>query len=239
MMQGVEKMLGVNRTGPKLSPELTEEMVAGTQEFVPTSSGDEEEIARVRAEAANESEPVGSIPPPASVKQAVSTVMKALKRERPLVFTDKLGARLAFERTGVRLYDALISKFDIYGTFAGGPTREELEKIREDEFSHFELLTQAILDLGGDPTAVTPSAGVHPVATSGVPKALSDPRTNLVDCLEVILLVELSDRESWEVLMDMAGQAEEQELFAKFAAALATEQEHLAKVREWLAAAMT
>jgi hypothetical protein len=37
-----------------------------------------------------------------------------------------LDKRAAFERMGVRLDDALISKHDAYGSDAGGPSREDL-----------------------------------------------------------------------------------------------------------------
>ena len=49
--------------------------------------------------------------------------LQALKGGPPTQFLDKLGERLAFERTGVRLYEALISKHEALGSFAGGPDR--------------------------------------------------------------------------------------------------------------------
>ena len=79
----------------------------------------------------------------------------------PVVFLDKLGARLAFERMGTRLWEALLSKFDSYGSFTGGPTRDELERIATEEFEHFRLLNEAMIGLGADPTVVTPSANLQ------------------------------------------------------------------------------
>ena len=35
---------------------------------------------------------------------------------------DKIGERLAFERTGTRLYEALVSKHEAFGSFPGGPS---------------------------------------------------------------------------------------------------------------------
>jgi rubrerythrin len=236
MMQEVEKAIGKNRTGTATAKKLTEEMLEGTREFKPTSPGDESEVAKTRAEASRDAEPIGSIPPPASVKQAVSTAAKAIKQEKPVLFLDQLGARLAFERTGVRLYEALLSKFDIYGSFEGGPTRGELEEIRDDELAHFQMLSDAIVGLGGDPTAVTPAADIQAVLSSGVPKILADARTTLTDGLEAILTAELVDNDSWEMLVDLAGIAGEEELVTRFAQALSDEQEHLANVRRWLSA---
>jgi rubrerythrin len=239
MMQQLEDMkkaVGQNRTGIATSKKLSAEMVEGTQEFAPSSPGDESEVAAVRAEASAEASPIGSIPPPASVKQAVSTAAKAVKREKPTVFLDKLGARIAFERSGTRLYEALLSKFDIHGSFKGGPTRAELEQIHHDELEHFHLLAEAMVELGGDPTALTPAANVQAVLSQGAFNITTDPRTNLAECLEAALTAELVDNDSWEALVDLASIAGEEELVARFGRALAEEQEHLMKVRAWLAA---
>jgi hypothetical protein len=48
--------------------------------------------------------------------------------EEMVLLVDKLGERLAFERSGTRLYETLLSKFDSYGPFEGGPERAELEE---------------------------------------------------------------------------------------------------------------
>ena len=72
------------------------------------------------------------------------------------VLLDKLSERLAFERMGTRLYDALINKCELLGESAPGPTVAELRQIREEERQHFLLVNQAITSLGGDPTLRVP-----------------------------------------------------------------------------------
>jgi len=235
-LENVKKAVGQNRTGIATAKKLSAEMIEGTQEFAPTSAGDEREVAAVRAEASSEAGRIGSIPPPASVKQAVSTAAKAIQREKPTLFLDKLGARIGFERSGTRLYEALLSKFDIHGSFTGGPSREELEQIHHDELEHFHMLTEAMVSLGGDPTALTPAGNVQAVLSQGAFNIVTDPRTTLPECLEAALTAELVDNDSWEALVDMASIAGEDELMTRFGNALAQEQEHLMKVRAWLAA---
>ena len=115
--------IGLNRTGIATSPALTEEMIEGTKEFLPSSPGDGDEIALVREAYARTAESLGSVAPPTTMKGAVKTAIRGIRGARPTQFVDKLGERLAFERTGTRLYEALISKFDATGSFAGGPTR--------------------------------------------------------------------------------------------------------------------
>jgi rubrerythrin len=154
------------------------------------------------------------------------------------VLLDKLGERLAFERAGTRLYEALLSKFDAFGSWPGGPARSDLEEIRDEEHQHFTLLQSAIAKLGGDATAVTPSANLHAVSSMGLPAVLSDPRTDLQDGLETILIAELVDNECWENLSALASEMGEDELAASFASALQQERDHLDRVRAWLRAAL-
>jgi rubrerythrin len=214
-----------NHTGIALHPEYAQAMVEGTQEFGPTSSGGAELFAEQRDRVARISHPVGTMPP---MRDVAAT---------QLVLLDKLGARLQFERTGVRLYEALIGKLATHGTFAGGPSREDLEHIRDEEHRHLALAQQLILELGGDPTVVTPCANLQAVASRGVCDVLVDARTTLIECLDAIMVAELTDRESWEQLAAGAELAGEAELAAKAREAERTEAEHLAKVRRWVAAA--
>ena len=51
---------------------------------------------------------------------------------------DKLGERLAFERAGTRLYEALVSKYDAYGSFTGGPSRDDLEHVMQEEYRRYD-----------------------------------------------------------------------------------------------------
>jgi rubrerythrin len=218
------------------APERSQEMLAGMEEFPPTSQGSALDLAQVRIAYAQEAEPMGSVPMPAGMKGKVHTVVKAVMGEQPTLFMDKLGERLAFERTGTRLYEALISKHDAFGSFAGGPSKVDLEHICEEEYRHFTMLQAAIEQCGGDPTAVTPAANLSAVASQGIPKVIVDPRTTLLQSLEAALIAELSDHACWETLVELAQQAGENDLVQQFAQAQATEEEHLRKVRAWLAA---
>ena len=58
-------------------------------------------------------DPIGTDAAAATLKGAVKTAGEhAQGRRSPTVFLDKLGERLAFERTGTRLYEPLIAKFE-------------------------------------------------------------------------------------------------------------------------------
>lgn len=228
--------LGTNRTGTAAAPQRSQDMLMGMEEFPPTSQGSAQDVAMVRIAYAQETEPLGSVPSPTGILNKVRTAVEAVTGDQPTLFMDKLGERLAFERTGTRLYEALISKYDAFGSFTGGPTREDLEHICKEEYGHFTMLQSAIEQLGGDPTAVTPSADLQATASHGVMMVIVDPRTTLFQSLEAILVAELTDNVGWETLASLAQRAGENTLMQQCEQALVTEQEHLTKVRTWLAA---
>lgn len=229
--------MGLNRTGIATSPKLTEEMIEGTGEFLPDTGGDEAVIGLVRGDYARSSESLGSVPPPVDLKGVATTALRGMRGLRPTQFLDKLGERLAFERTGVRLYEGLISKHDALGSFEGGPSRDDLLEIMRDEYEHFKLLAESVAKLGGDPTVVTPSADLHATMTKGVLEVMVDPRTTLPQCLEAALIAELADGEAWDTLVTLAKQNGEAELAQLFEQASIEEDEHLESVRSWLMAA--
>lgn len=214
---------GGNRTGLAHSPERRG-MLDVPPELGPTSRGSADQIAAVRIRYAREGGPPGTMPrePHVAFDQ--------------LMLLDLLGARLAFERGGVRLYDALIAKHDAFGGFSGGPERRDLVHIRDEEHAHMRMLDGLIADLGGDPTVVTPCANRELVASKGIIDVLVDPRTSLLDGLESIVVAELADHEQWIGLVDIARELDRDDLVRDFVTAQSTEDEHLTKVRSWIAA---
>jgi hypothetical protein len=226
--------LGKNRTGIDLSPVDKKLLIEGAATAVPSMEGDESAAAETRAEYLDEGQSIGSMPPPGTIKGAAGVVADVAKGANATVFLDKLGERLAFERTGTRLYAALIGKFDASEPLKGGPTRAELEKIHLEERAHFEMLREAMLSLGADPTAITPSADVAAVSSMGIIQVLGDPRMNLKQSLEAILVAELVDNDCWAMLTELANAAGHKALVPRFQQALAQEAQHLVMVRSWV-----
>jgi rubrerythrin len=157
-----------------------------------------------------------------------------------LLFTDKLAERLAFERASMRLYEALLTKFDDFGgSWPAGPDRGDLERARDQERRHFLMLQQTLEQLGSDPAYATSSADLHLVAAMGLPRVLADPRTSVRQGVEALLIAELVDNDCWESLIDLARTLGHEEAATDFEAALKDEREHLRRVRGWLAAGLT
>ncbi|WP_437567590.1 ferritin-like domain-containing protein [Sorangium sp. So ce542] len=233
-----ETTAGMNRTGMDMSPMDSKEVIVGARIMPPSSVGDDSAIANVVAHYARREERVGTMPPPGTLKGAVKSALQLLKGEAPLVLLDKLGERLAFERAGSRLWKGVLAKHDALGSFEGGPTRAEIEQIYREEAEHFLLVASVIRMLGADPTAETPLADVHGVASCGLIKVVTDPRTNLADALEAMLIAELTDNDAWDVLIDMCHGLNDQDVLSQFQAARAAEARHLTMVRSWVKASV-
>jgi hypothetical protein len=249
--------LGINRTGAALSPLGVKAMTEAADILTPAAPIDTSAMEADRLAYINEAESVGSIPPPASVKGLVKTGIAKMKGGEPSIFMDKLGERIAFERGGTRLYDALITKYQgvqalgqevlpradqLMAEDGAGPVSsrpgetplETLQRIRNEELEHFRMLGASMVEMGGDPTAMTPCADVQGTASLGLMQVLTDPRTTLAQCLNTILSAELTDNAGWELLIQLAEEEGQTELAGRFLGALSQEQEHLAIVKGWL-----
>jgi rubrerythrin len=226
----------MNRTGIGASPQDAKKMAESASETMPSRPGDKNSFAQYRAQSFLNSEPVGTVPPPASAKGVATPAVETVKGKRPTAFIDKIAERLAFERSGTRLYETLLVKFDTKGAFDGGPTRRELEHFHAEESQHFAMLKGCMEELGADPTAMTPSADLASVQSSGVMQVVNDPRTDLGECLEAILTAELVDNDGWSLLTTLAEQVGQTEIAEQFRTAKEAEDEHLASVRKWVEA---
>ncbi|MFL6671791.1 MAG: ferritin Dps family protein [Massilia sp.] len=224
--------VGMNKTGIQMSPIDSKAMldVADAERGGP---GDEMALVDVRSSYIADSDGLGSIPLPGTVTGAVSMGMQMLKGDSPQILLDKLGERLAFERTGARLYDALITKCEVMLDGQISMALEDVAAIRADEARHFLLLKGAIESLGGDPTSQTPSADLVGVESAGLVQVLNDPRTSLAQSLHAIVTAELADKAGWETLIALADEHELGDMVNDFTLALNEEREHLALVQTW------
>lgn len=250
--------LGSNLTGAAVSPSAVQAMTEAADALTPFLDIDTSDMEAQKLAFIAEADAIGSVPLPSSIKGSVKAGVAKLKGGQPTLFLDKLGERLAYERTGTRLYEALILKYraaqqqavDVLPPaqtlFAGDAPAtslvdpaETLERIRAEEFEHFNLLCEAMTSMGGDPTAQTPCADVSAVASSGFMQVLNDPRTTLAQCLNTMLVVELADNAGWELLASLADEAGQSDLAGRFLGALGEEQEHLQIIKAWLTASLS
>jgi Ferritin-like domain len=230
-----ETKMGMNRTGMQMSPNDSKGLLQGSERSMPASEGDEGELARIRSEYIQEADGLGSVPPPGTMKGALKSGAQMMMGNREQVFIDKLGERLAFERGGTRLYEALIIKRLAAGADdLGVVDLDKLQQIHADEASHVELVREAIESLGGDPTAMTPCADLVGVQSLGLVQALNEPRATLTQGVSTVLIAELVDNAGWELLISLASELGHTDLARQFSQALTAEQAHLATVKTWM-----
>lgn len=226
--------LGMNKTGIDMSPKDSKEMIEGTLRLTAPPEGNDEAIADNRISYAKDAGTVGSIPLPGTMKGAVKSGIQMIKGKDPSVLLNKLGERAAFERAGVRLYDALISKYEASPDKVMLPPIDTINHYRNEELNHFNWVADAMRKLGADPTAMTPAADIAALASSGVQKVAVEPRANFAQTLEVILIAELADNDGWQLLIRLTEEAGLDDVASTFRKALQEENEHLSFVREWV-----
>lgn len=239
---------GQNRTGAALNPKGIEKMLDAVEELSPPVPINTLQMDVERQTYISEAETIGSIPPPPATATKRSSAKKGASASAKLtpataLLLDKLGERLAFERTGTRLYGALISKHlalmnagqDVLPeAMSGEAPAETLQRIRAEELQHFHMLCEVVTQLGGDPTVQTPCADVTAAASMGLMQVVTDPRTTLAQCLNAVLTAELTDNAGWELLIKLAQDAGQDDVTEPFTRALEEEQRHLTTIRTWI-----
>lgn len=233
--------LGINRTGVQMSPRHSQEMLDGMEDFEPAVTAEQMDpadtpLSITRMEYIAAADPLGSVPPPGTVKGMAKAGAKMLTGRRPQAFLDKLSERLAFERGGARLYDAVLTKALAHEDELNGLGIDELREIRNEEAQHALLIKECIETLGADPTVQTPCADLVGVETMGLIQAATDPRTTLAQTLHAALAAELIDNEGWENLISLAREMGHDDMARRFETALDQEAKHLLKVRNWYTA---
>jgi ferritin-like metal-binding protein YciE len=234
--------MGLNRTGMQMSPQQSKEMLEGVTTLEPLdgevepAEPDGQALSVTRLEYIAAADPLGSVPPPGTMKGVAKSGAKMMTGHRPQAFIDKLAERLAFERGGTRLYDAVFAKAVAHTNELNKVSAEEILEIRNSEAEHALLIKECLETLGADPTAQTPCADLVGVETMGLLQAASDPRTTLAQTLHAALAAELIDGAGWESLILMARDMGHDDMVERFQAALDTEATHLAKVKSWYTA---
>lgn len=229
--------MGINRTGIATSRKHAHELMEGLalQDEVPSPEPD---ATGIRAAYLLEGGPVGSMPPPPTLKGMAGAMVEGFAGKRMHVLLDKLGERAAYERSGTRLYDAMLRRVMLLDAPPGDLTADGLREIRDEEAAHFRLVTEAIEDLGGDPTVMTPCADATGVQAMGLMQAINEPRATVAQGLQTLLAAELVDEASWELLIELARDMRQEAWAERFSAALEAESRHVARVRTWLAQAL-
>jgi len=222
--------VGTNFTGVQMSPQDTKSLLEAVEEILPDVPGDAKAIKLERVARNEDADRIGSVPVPGSAKGMLKTAFDMVRGKSPEILIDKLGERLAFERSGVRLYEAMIAKAKALEETESDLV-QVLKHIRDEEFEHMNLVRAAIETLGADPTAMTPCADVAGVKALGVLQVLTDPRTNVAQGMGALLTIELEDNAAWELLIELAEAGGHPGIAESFQKAKEQEDDHLIKIK--------
>jgi hypothetical protein len=92
--------IGSNRTGIATSPIDSRRLIEAAEQAATAGPLDGKALEGEHVRWARGAGPVGSVPPPGTLKGVAKTVLERLQGHKPTVLIDKLGERLAYERTG-------------------------------------------------------------------------------------------------------------------------------------------
>lgn len=219
-----------NKTGKNISPLKNEELAKFAESTPPDIKGNAKKtIMQSREESILEADPIGSIPFPDFKDQGFKKI-EPTSLEAMLI--DKIGERIAFERMGIRLYEALIAKLTSLQVTPS--TLDILKNFQKEEGLHLNIVTEAMLIIGGDPTAETPCADITAVASAGILKVITDPRTNAAQSFQALLAAELIDTSSWELLIILVEKTKNVNLLNNFRQAYAQESIHQETIKSFL-----
>lgn len=149
-------------------------------------------------------------------------------REKAL---DVLNERLAFERSGVKLYDRILERMDALGDANILRMRQTMQEHRDEEKEHEEWLEAQIRSLGGDAHAETEHSRLVTRESKGIEDVvMNDPE--LPHLFHALLAAELVDNAGWDLLVQLADEADDHAAKREFKRRMHHEQEHLAFVRK-------
>lgn len=153
------------------------------------------------------------------------------------VLANRLRQRLAFARTGIELYEALITRFErtLSSTSADVVSMDTLRRFREEQYQRMTLLEKILSGLGIDPSVPPSPAEDGLLAAMGLPRVIQEPKTTELQCLEAVQLVEFSDNTAWDNLQDLCLEMGLSTVIAHFSKPLSQGKIHQETLTDWIA----
>jgi len=144
---------------------------------------------------------------------------------------DLLTERLHFERAAVKLYDAILAKMQRSNDPSMGRLFGPMQDFRDEEKTHEEWLTDQIRALGGDVDADTEMSKLVETESEGIGKVVLNGDPSVAHSFHALLTAELVDNAGWQLLIQLADEADDAEARKMFKKFLHEEEEHVIFVR--------
>lgn len=158
--------------------------------------------------------------------------MRQLVAKHPERVVDYLAERLAFERFGVRLYDALLARLEE----AEGPELQAVAALlrpqREAEREHAAWLEGQLAALGASSHPASARAALSREEMRGLGHVVLEGEGPLPHLLHALLAAELVDHAGWDLLVALADEAHDAEALRELRRRRDEEAHHLALCRE-------
>jgi bacterioferritin (cytochrome b1) len=161
--------------------------------------------------------------------------MQMLARHNRDALIELLGERLEFERASVDLYDDVLAKLRASRDEAARRFTPTLVEHRNDESEHAEWLAASIDALGGSTTVRSERVELVLRESRGIREVVHDDES-LSHLLHALFAAELLDNAGWDLLVELADEANDIEALRDFEKRKNDEEEHLVFVRDALAA---
>ncbi|HET9754713.1 MAG TPA: ferritin-like domain-containing protein [Myxococcales bacterium] len=146
---------------------------------------------------------------------------------------DLLNERLAFERTGVRLYDTLLARLQVSAEPDLKALVGQVQEQRDQEKEHEEWLEEQIRALGGTTHGLSEHAVLAQAESEGVERVMRRDDSIPHD-FHALLTAELADNAGWDLLMQLADELGDSKAKKEFKKRLHEEEKHLLFVRKTL-----
>jgi bacterioferritin (cytochrome b1) len=157
--------------------------------------------------------------------------MEKLAQHNPQKVIDLLTERLTFERSGVKLYDAIIDKMTVSTEEGVVEMLDQMREHRDQEKEHEEWLEECVRQLGGDAHGHTEMADVVTRESKGIEDIILDGDNDIFHLFHALLTAELADNAGWDLLVSLADEAGDRDAKKAFKKRLHEEEEHLVYMR--------
>ncbi|WP_437642306.1 hypothetical protein [Sorangium sp. So ce854] len=158
--------------------------------------------------------------------------MKKLAQVNKDKAIDLLNERLTYERATVRLYDSIVEKIGRSADPGLLNLLGQLREYRDQEKEHEEWLEAQIRDLGGDAHAETEMSRLIAIESQGIREVVLDGDQNPTHLFHALLTAELVDNSGWQLLLELADEADDDEAREAFRKRLHEEEDHLILTRQ-------
>jgi bacterioferritin (cytochrome b1) len=152
--------------------------------------------------------------------------MKELAAKNRDKAIDLLNERLTFERAGVKLYDVILANLQKAKSPDLARMLPAMKSHRDQEKEHEEWLEAQIRGLGGDAHAKTEMGDLIAAESAGVESVVMRD-ADVSHQFHALLAAELVDNAGWELLLELADDADDADARREFRKRLHEEEEHL------------